>query len=179
MHNQHCVPGTIMHSMLPMLEARNEPEWIYLKPCVHNCMYKQQGQPWNLQIPNTAVLRLSGIYTQISFSRQGWSRRTLADLWCWWCTCPSVGWKLCMPPGHILAVPGLCPSQLNLLIVGLDLEGVSGPEHLHQDISLSTAHWVSLTDKRWNWFVAGGQTCRAVGALSKGQMPCYIYTCLA
>lgn len=120
-HNQHCVPGAIMHSTLPMFEARNEPELTYLKPCVHNCMYKQQGQPWNLQIPN-AALRHSGIYTGISFSRQGWSHRTLADMWCWWCTCPSLGWKLCTPPGHTLAVPGLCPSQLNLLTVGLDLE---------------------------------------------------------
>lgn len=37
-------------------------------------------------------------------------------------------------------VPGLCLSQLNLLIVELDLEGASDPEQLHQDVSLSAAH---------------------------------------
>lgn len=34
-------------------------------------MYKQQGDPWNLQIPNTAVLRHSLIYTGMSFSSKG------------------------------------------------------------------------------------------------------------
>lgn len=154
MHNQRSVLRTVTHSSISMLEDRNEPRLTCLKPCVHNCMYKQ-GQPWNLLIPNTAVLRHSGIHTGMSFSKQGWSHRILADTWCWWCTCPSLGWKLCTPPGQTLAVPGLCPSQLNLQIVVLDSEGVSGPEHLHQDICLSAAHGAPLLGRHWKWFVAG------------------------
>lgn len=77
MHNPRWIPGTITLSMFLTLEARNKPKLTHLKLRVHNYTYKQQGDPWNLQMSNTAALRHSLIYTGMSFSRWGWRHKTL------------------------------------------------------------------------------------------------------
>lgn len=180
MHNQHSVLRTITHSSISMLEDRNEPRLTCLKPCVHNCMYKQ-GQPWNLLIPNTAILRHSGIYTGMSFSKQGWSHRipgrymmlmvhlSKPGLETLYTTrsnpcCARVVSKPTQPPDSSAAFRG-------------SLRSWTPPSgHLPLSCPQSSPSGQALKVvccRRW------AETCRAVSALSKGQMPCYKYTCLA
>lgn len=58
--------------------------------------------------PNTAVPRHFAVYIRMSFSRQGWSHRALANTWCWWCTCPSLGWKLYTTRSHPCCARAMC-----------------------------------------------------------------------